>query len=482
MYRFLLLFLPILFAPASPAQLFAQQVSTVDTRYDGQIRAIEKMIEEGKYILALAQSEALTQEGNQQQLSDVEAYGRFLTGRVMLENPASTNRDRISGVRELRRASRGFTNAGMTERVDSIAAKLKDIAHLKEGEIDALPGIAEMRSASGLNENLEPEELDNSTLGAIVALQNQQIEALNDSQLRQLVKLQQQDMEIDSFEFQVVNDSLLLLRQDMELETQRALTQEERQRRNFFIVLAVGVLLALGLLYLRYRTSQRFRARLSAQNEVIEREQKRSDELLLNILPLMVAQELKENGKATARSYETASVLFSDFVGFSTIASRESPEALVAMLDRSFRAFDEIIERHGLEKIKTIGDAYMCVGGIPTADPDHANSIVDAALEIQVYLKQEGVFQARIGIHSGPVVAGVVGQKKFAYDIWGDTVNQASRLEAAGKPGEVTVSHATCQLLKEEFVCDHAGTFEAKNIGVLDRYTVRSKRLTKKPS
>jgi class 3 adenylate cyclase len=174
--------------------------------------------------------------------------------------------------------------------------------------------------------------------------------------------------------------------------------------------------------------------------------------------------------------------MFTDFVGFSRIAGTLDPEELVRLLDKTFRAFDGIISRHGLEKIKTIGDAYMCVGGLPKPSRDHARRTVAAALEIQEYLEGAGDFRARIGIHSGPVVAGVVGRDKFAYDIWGDTVNQASRLEKAGRAGAVTVSAVTCELLGSGFDCIHNGTFEAKNIGEMDSYVVRARRLTKKPS
>lgn len=472
MYRIVLFLFLVFIAPALPAQ----------TRYDGQIAAIEKMLQDGSYDLARTQSEALIEEGTQQQLTNIEAYGNYLMGRALLEDPTSAGNDRVRGVKMLRKASRGFSDTGMTETVDSIAERLRGIAGAGEEDIESLPTVVDIRRQNSLTARLGAEELDRTTLGAIVALQNEQIEALSDSQLRQLVLLQQKDIEIDSFEFQLLNDSLLLMRQEMELETQQALTQEERQRRNFFIVLALGVAVALGLLYLRFRSSQRYQVLLQQKNELIEREQQRSDELLLNILPLMVAEELKEKGKATARRYESVSVLFSDFVGFSRIAGGKEPEELVRMLDRTFRAFDEITERHGLEKIKTIGDAYMCVGGIPIADPEHAPKTVAAALEIQQFLASEGIFRARIGIHSGPVVAGVVGRKKFAYDIWGDTVNQAARLEAAGAPGRVTISHATCELLGEAYACEHEGTFEAKNIGPMDRYVVRERRLTKKPS
>ena len=476
----LLLFLYFI-APAHPAHLHAQASATANNRYDGQITAIEQMLDKGRYPLALTQAESLAEMGRQQRLSDVEAYGNYLIGRALIEDPSSASSERVRGVRFLRRASRGFTNEDMTATVDSIAGQLRDLSNT-DGAIATLPGVRDIRTQNQLTEELGADELDNTTLGAIVALQNQAIEALNDSQLRQLVLLQKKDLEIDSFEFQLVNDSLLLMRQEAELEEQRALTQAERQRRNFFIVLALGVLVALSLLYLRYRSGKKYQQVLREKNGIIEKEQRRSDELLLNILPLMVAEELKENGKATARRYESASVLFSDFVGFSRIASAKEPEVLVGMLDKTFRAFDEITARHGLEKIKTIGDAYMCVGGIPTADPDHANKTVRAALELQQYLKAEGVFRARIGIHSGPVVAGVVGQMKFAYDIWGDTVNQAARLESAGTEGEVVVSEAICALLDASFTCIPDGTFTAKNIGHMNRYIVKERRLTKKPS
>ncbi|MCP9235732.1 adenylate/guanylate cyclase domain-containing protein [Lewinella sp. JB7] len=472
MNRFCLLFILLCLAPALPAQ----------NRYDGQITAIEQMIGQGKFRLARAQSTALAEEGRQQQLSNIEAYGHYLHGRALLEDPASSSQQRVEGVQYLRMASRGFTDGGMVATVDSIAARLKDIRGGDTITIRELPEVRDMRLANRLSERITEEELDQSALSAIVVLQNREIEALNDSQLRQLVLLQKKDMEIDSFQFQTLNDSMLLMRQQMLLDEQRSLTREEVQRRNFLIVLAGGVLVALGLLYLRYRSVRRYQSLLSEKNIRIQEEQQRSNDLLLNILPYTVARELKATGKATARRYESATVMFSDFVGFSKIASNREPEELVRLLDQTFRAFDEIIERHGLEKIKTIGDAYMCVGGVPVEEDDHAGNTVRAALEIQRYLEKDSIFRARIGIHSGPVVAGVVGRNKFAFDIWGDTVNQAARLEKAGTPGEVTISATTCDLLGAAFDCRHVGIFEAKNIGEMDRYVVRESRLTKNPS
>ncbi|NJB84676.1 class 3 adenylate cyclase [Lewinella marina] len=466
--RLLLALALLTLAPASPPAM-AQSI------YDGQIEAIESLIQRGKFEVARTQSRALAESGRQQRLNNVEAYGNYLYGRALLEDPASESRDRVAGIEALRRASAGFSDAGLTAKVDSIVAQLREIAARESRSVGRLPLLHEIRPTAPPTVRDGDDEVDESALTAIVALQNREIEALNDSQLRQLLRIQQQDLALDSLRFESLNDSFRLERQEFLLKQQESLTNEERQRRNFFVALALGVMVALALLYLRFRSAQRYQKSIRAA-------QKRSDELLLNILPRTVAQELKETGRATARRYESVTVVFSDFVGFSHVASRREPEELVEVLDRTFRAFDDIIERHGLEKIKTIGDAYMCVGGVPEEDPDHAAKAVRAALEIQQYLADTGDFQARIGIHTGPVVAGVVGRKKFAFDIWGDTVNQAARLEAAGCPGEVTISKATRQLLDSRFVCERIGTFEAKNMGTLDRYRVLDSRLMKNPS
>jgi class 3 adenylate cyclase len=213
----------------------------------------------------------------------------------------------------------------------------------------------------------------------------------------------------------------------------------------------------------------------------LEEEKHKSDELLLNILPAEMAQELKEKGAAKARRHECVTVFFSDFKDFSKIAENMEPEELVAEVDYLFRAFDEIIEQNGLEKIKTIGDAYMCVGGIATDCDEQPVKVIRAALEIQAFMKAVEMersingrphFQARIGIHTGPVVAGVVGIKKFAYDIWGDTVNIAARMEETSEIGRVNVSASTYQLIKDHFECTYRGKITSKNKGEIDMYFV----------
>jgi adenylate cyclase len=219
------------------------------------------------------------------------------------------------------------------------------------------------------------------------------------------------------------------------------------------------------------------------RNKVIRREKQRSENLLLNILPAQTADELKKYGKAKARRYDSVTVLFTDFQSFTQIAERTSPEALVAELDECFRAFDEIATRFNIEKIKTIGDAYFGVAGLPTPTHTHAEDAVSAALAMQAFMEQFRVkqkregkpeFFCRIGIHSGPVVSGVVGKKKFAYDIWGDTVNLAARMEQSGKVNQVNISQSTRDLLGPQFHCIHRGKVKAKNKGVLDMYFVET--------
>lgn len=226
---------------------------------------------------------------------------------------------------------------------------------------------------------------------------------------------------------------------------------------------------------------------LEHQKETLEREvadrtaelslqKKKSDDLLLNILPAEVAEELKEKGNAEARHFNNVTVLFSDFVNFTTIAERSSPEALVKELHTYFRAFDSIMEKHGLEKIKTIGDAYLAVSGLPQEHDHHAHNAVLAALDmldcVRALQGSGHSFEVRIGINSGPLVAGIVGVKKFAYDIWGDTVNMASRMESNSEAGMLNISRSTYDLVRDRFRCSYRGKIKAKNKGEVDMYFV----------
>ncbi len=216
-------------------------------------------------------------------------------------------------------------------------------------------------------------------------------------------------------------------------------------------------------------------------NKILDSQKAEIEKLLLNILPADVAQELQKNGFATARYYEKASVLFTDIKSFSKLADELSPQEVVTELNECFIAFDEIIEKYNLEKIKTIGDSYMCAGGIPTADDNHIINIIKASIEIQEFIKIRNAnriamnlppWDIRIGINTGPIVAGVVGKKKYAYDIWGGTVNVASRMESNGEAGRVNISAATYELIKHKYSCTHRGKIFAKNIGEIDMYFV----------
>lgn len=232
--------------------------------------------------------------------------------------------------------------------------------------------------------------------------------------------------------------------------------------------------------------SQKVRLEKTVETRTAElvKEKKKSDDLLLNILPEEVAEELKAKGEAEARHIDEATVLFTDFEGFTILSEQMEPKELVSEIDICFRAFDQIMQKHGVEKIKTIGDAYMAAGGLPAPKTTHAEDVVRAALDIQQFMVQhkadrmaegKSFFEIRIGIHSGPVVAGIVGLKKFAYDIWGDTVNVASRMESAGSVGRINISGSTYALVKDKFRCLHRGKIAAKNKGEIDMYFVESR-------
>lgn len=219
------------------------------------------------------------------------------------------------------------------------------------------------------------------------------------------------------------------------------------------------------------------------QRNKIRKGKQRSDELLLNILPETVAEELKEKGHADAKLFSEVTVMFTDFKGFTNISEQLTPAELVAEIDTCFKAFDRIMDKYHIEKIKTIGDAYMCAGGLPEANTSNAKDVVSAGLEIQQFMQQhllerqkenKPLFEIRIGVHTGPVVAGIVGVKKFAYDIWGDTVNIAARMESSSEAGKVNISGTTYQLVKDQFQCIHRGKIEAKNKGEIDMYFVES--------
>jgi len=243
-----------------------------------------------------------------------------------------------------------------------------------------------------------------------------------------------------------------------------------------------SLLLALWY-YFRRRSDRRIRGEMAEKNAMIEEKRRRSEQLLLNILPPAVAAELTVRNKVAARRYEHATVMFIDFVGFTKVAEALKPEELVQELDFCFSQFDAIIGRLRVEKIKTVGDAYICASGLTDRNERPAD-MIRAAIAVQHFLKENAQkrrdsgkqhFEARIGIHFGPVVAGVVGTKKFAYDIWGDTVNTAARLEEVCEAGRINVGAAAMEMIKSEFDWEYRGKIATKNKAEMDMYYVKIK-------
>ena len=267
------------------------------------------------------------------------------------------------------------------------------------------------------------------------------------------------------FDLEKKQGEINLLTKDQQLKDQAI--KRQKLIRNAFIGGFAVVLLFAGIFL-----KQRMR---------ISKEKKRSDELLLNILPEETAEELKATGTAKTKSFDSVSVLFTDFKNFTQASEKLSAEELVSEINYCYSEFDKIVTKHGIEKIKTIGDAYMCAGGLPVSNTTHPTDVVAAGIEMQQFIarnkkdrEEKGLpfFELRLGIHTGPVVAGVVGTKKFAYDIWGDTVNTASRMESSGETGKVNISGSTFELVKDKFNCKHRGKVQAKNKGEIDMYFV----------
>ena len=235
----------------------------------------------------------------------------------------------------------------------------------------------------------------------------------------------------------------------------------------------------IALTFLTFALSAHFYSKAAADAEdALEKEFKRSESLLLNILPLSIAQRLKRMPeRVIADRFESVTVLFADIVGFTKLSATQPPEEIVRYLNRIFSAFDILTEKYGLEKIKTIGDNYMLAGGLPEPDSEHALNVVRMAQDMlsvidQVNSESNASIQVRIGVHSGPVVAGIIGSKKFIYDLWGDTVNTASRMESHGAPGRIHISEDTYRLVQNKFECESRGEIEVKSKGKMRSYFV----------
>ncbi|MBI5498501.1 MAG: adenylate/guanylate cyclase domain-containing protein [Deltaproteobacteria bacterium] len=232
-------------------------------------------------------------------------------------------------------------------------------------------------------------------------------------------------------------------------------------------MLNLSLLAVVGMLVFQNMVDQRRRALA-----LVKDAHARSEALLLNVLPPSIAERLKASPGTIADRFDAVTILFADIVGFTALSARVSPEKLVELLNDVFTQFDALADRHGLEKIKTIGDAYMVVGGLPQPRADHAAAVARMSLRMLAVVEQHAVrlghpLSIRVGIHSGPAVAGVIGRRKFIYDLWGDAVNTASRMESHGQPGQVQVSEATQRLLNGTFVLRERGTIEVKGKGAM---------------
>ncbi len=327
--------------------------------------------------------------------------------------------------------------------------------------------------------------------------------------LQQYVKYLEKMLESNNVEYRKVTSlagKKTLLEKDLEIRIQKIKTNlaekerdlakaknelaEEETRRAIWIfsLIALG-LLAIG--FLMYNSIKRQKKanvllsqkndEISQQRDVIEIERQKSEGLLLNILPKQVAEEYKSKGRVDIRNYDRVSVMFTDFKGFTKISEKMSPEAVVEELNYCFSTFDEITDKYQIQKIKTIGDAYMCAGGIPEPNTTNPVDVVLAGLEIQYFMQQrreekrktgEDYWQCRLGVNTGDALSAVIGKSKFTYDIWSDTVNTASRMENSGEVGKVNVGQKTYDLIKDFFECEHRGKVAAKGKGELDMYFV----------
>lgn len=462
----------------------AKQEGLLDMAMDWAADAAQQARRDGAHEL---RAQALNKEGHLALLLNKirRAAGCFEQSLAALRSTRSNDKalslDNLEQLRKL--ASQNGKDREVQRWTDEIAA-LNGQAPSTTTAPDASLSRAEMRDEiSQLNNEIvklsqqsgrQSGGVDSRSLQSRLAEREALIGQMNEEQAKNSLILAQQQLMLDSLLFKNSMDSLTY--SNVQLELQKA-----QGEKNFtYALLSIALLLAAGFTVGFIRARQNARV-LSVKNEMIREEKQRSEDLLLNILPALVAEELKKQGHTDARYFEDVSVLFADFVGFSRIAEKLSPQQLVNDLDTCFRAFDEIIARYGLEKIKTIGDAYMCAGGLPNGGGSKLIHIIRAAREMQSWLANWNLsrhavglplYEARIGIHSGPVVAGVVGSRKFAFDIWGDTVNIASRIEAAGEGGKINISGSVHQSIKDDFRCEYRGKIAAKNKGEIDMYFV----------
>ncbi len=420
-------------------QVYHEAIAADDTRYAikalinlGSIKGMTEEYDSAYYFLNIA---ALTSQAEQNTAGLIP----------LLMNLANVDMERMNFDHADQLLDSAYSLAEKAVRVKLMADVLDNKASLYEIKKEFLPAYEFLRSYIEMRE----EFLNEERVRAVADMREKYQSELKARQIQQL--------ELDKLDSEVENGRI-------------------RNARNGFIFLVFIVLIAAIGLGSRLRYMRRSRAEIQREKDV-------SDGLLLNILPAAVAEELKEKGHAEAKYFDTATIMFSDFEDFTKTASKMEAAALVEGINTYFEAFDEITTKYGVEKIKTIGDSYMAAGGIDDAHPTAANDVVCAAIEIQNFVRKQKVeresagltsFDMRVGVHSGPVVAGIVGIKKFQYDLWGDTVNIASRMENLGVAEKINISEATYYLIKDDprFTFESRGVLEVKGKGEMQMYFV----------
>lgn len=468
-----------------------------------------QLIADASYILALAYE-------RDRNKGKTEAWLKSTTRHAMAAKDANLILRAVDKRTRMATRDRNYRRATEINReaLDYFTQDGNDIASLRaaaEGEKIRLEKMADdlARRRTQLEDELEILQEEQE----ILEEENDQLQTVNEARKRQLEEKQQELSEVSEAkaeveekmaesEAQVAKLSRKALEKQAAVDrVQRELAEQElaankaqllaneavmakqssENLRNFAIGTGIILLLLSGLLYSRFVSKKRDAKALAKSNQELAELRKQSDELLLNILPASIADELKQEGKAAARKFNDSTILFSDFVNFTRISEQLGPEDLVKELDVCFRAFDKIIDDYDdVEKIKTIGDAYMIAHGLDERKSIPTN-LIEAAKRMQTFLNDRSAtrsrqglpfFTARIGLHTGAVVAGVVGKRKFAYDVWGDTVNVAARVESQCEPGKINVSETTYRLIKYQYDCEYRGKVMAKNKGYIDMYYV----------
>jgi class 3 adenylate cyclase len=441
-------------------------------------------------------------QSRQNNFKDYEAICLNQAAKVLIDKPRATQADFEKAKVDLSKARDALFDQGLNklEMDNSILQKRLErnlelllnpnaqktgLEELKDGITDLFSKDKSDSEPNSSSMNEPRTQTDRDYLLKQLQLQKMAIARMSSEQLQQEYLLLSQNRLLDSMNLAAFVDSMemdrsrmLLDQQNLELREKETELKLEKGRKRIFMALSgMIVLIALGLLFLFFNT-RKFNRTLKVKNDQIAHEKKKADDLLLNILPAEIAAELKETGKSQARHFGNASIMFTDFKDFTTASEVLSANDLVEELNICFKAFDEIITRNKVEKIKTIGDAYMAVGGLDDGE-NMIKNVVVAGIEMQDFMKSRrqdnpNSFEMRVGIHKGPVVAGIVGVKKFQYDIWGDSVNTAARMESSGEVGKVNVSGDVYEALKEhgDLIFTSRGKIEAKNKGQIEMYFV----------